>query len=95
MYSLEETPIKVEPGKILTLLPVVAALLNKHSTDNSCFNGLLAPSGKDRVFGGRPDKQAEVKKLAAQLNMLLESVTADLALHEKSLEDELPYLKLH
>ncbi|MEP0987302.1 hypothetical protein [Ekhidna sp.] len=92
LYSIPEAELSVAPNKVLTLLPVVANLLNKISTDTAFFSNLVSPSEKDRVFGGRPEKQKEVGKLHSVFSSLISDLEADLASNKKSLASEIEYL---
>ncbi|NQZ77862.1 MAG: hypothetical protein HRT61_17420, partial [Ekhidna sp.] len=92
VYSIPDSNLGVEQSKVLSLLPIVSKTLNQLATDSSQFNALLAPSGKDRVFGGRPEKQQEVKKLALLLSRLVKQLESDLDSIDKTMNSEIAYL---
>lgn len=92
LYNIPKVDLTVPQSKVLSLLPLVKATLNKLSSDNSYFNGILAPSEKDRIFGGRPEKQAEIRKLAASLSSLVQDLEKELESINKTLDSEIPYL---
>ena len=93
LYNIPEVEISVPASKVLSLLPKVAFILNKIATDTKYFNHLLSPSEKDRVFGGRPEKQQEVQKLSDALNKLVADLKKDLSNSNKSLDSEIAYLE--
>ena len=93
VYQMPDEMLLVEPSKILSLLPKASALLNKLSTDGTFFEKLLSPSGKDRVFSGRPDKKHEIRKLAKAFQTLITDVKSDLIKMEKDLDSAIDYLK--
>lgn len=92
LYNMPEVELSVPQNKVLSLLPKVALLLTKLTSDTKFFNHLLSPSEKDRVFGGRPEKQQEIKKLNNALNVLIADLKKDLSNNEKSLDSEIAYL---
>lgn len=93
LYNIPEVELSVPSNKVLSLLPKVALLLEKLSTDTKYFTHLLSPSGKDRVFGGRPEKQQEIKKLSNALNTLLTDLKKALSNTNKTLDSEIAYLE--
>ncbi|WP_425391796.1 hypothetical protein [Ekhidna sp.] len=92
LYNIPEGDLTVPPNMILSLLPIVSDLLEKLANDAQQFALLLSPSDKDRVFGGRPEKQKEVKKLHMVLNRLMSDLKAELEPLNKSLSSEVEYL---
>lgn len=93
LYNIPEVEISVHQNKVLSLLPKVAIMLDKLSIDTKYFSQLLSPSQKDRVFGGRPEKQQEIRKLSASLNALIADVKKDLGNNNKSIDSEVAYLE--
>ncbi|MEQ8904011.1 hypothetical protein [Ekhidna sp.] len=93
IYHMPETDLSVPHNKVISLLPKVSALLTKLSTDMNYFGRMLSPSEKDRVFGGRPEKQEEVKKLNTELSLLIDNLKKDLEANNKSLQSEIEYLQ--
>lgn len=94
VYNMPEVEMTVSPKKILSLLPKVSVLLNKLSSDTDFFNRMLSPSEKDRVFGGRPDKQKEIKKLNDTLLVLIENVKKDLEDKNLNINSDIEYLEV-
>ncbi|SNS80599.1 hypothetical protein SAMN05421640_1309 [Ekhidna lutea] len=92
LYNIPEADLTVPANKVLSLLPTVAKMLDKLESDAAYFNQMLSPSEKDRVFGGRPDKQKELQKLNAQLKKLISDLKADLDSQGKTLNSEIEYL---
>lgn len=92
LYNVSEVELSVEPNRVLSLLPKVAQLLNKLSSDVNFFNSMLSPSEKDRVFGGRPEKQGEIKKLKSTLDLLITNLKKDLDGMNKSIDSKIEYL---
>lgn len=93
LYNMPEVELSVPQNKVLSLLPKVALLLQKLSNDTKFFAHLLSPSEKDRVFGGRPEKQQEIKKLSDALTTLIQDLKKDLSNNNKSLDSEIAYLE--
>ncbi len=93
LYNIPELELSVPQNKVLSLLPKVALLLDKLSIDTKYFSNLLSPSGKDRVFGGRPEKQQEIRKLSASLNTLIADVKKSLSDKNKNIDSEVNYLE--
>ncbi|MEO9489552.1 MAG: hypothetical protein ABJI10_02535 [Ekhidna sp.] len=93
LYNIPEVELSISQNKILSLLPKVSVLLNKLSTDTKYFASLLSPSEKDRVFGGRPEKQQEIRKLSTSLDALIADIKKDLSDNDKSIDSEIPYLE--
>lgn len=91
LYSIPMDDLCVDQNNLLSLLPKIDARLNKLHMDTTDFTALLSPSGKDRVFAGRPEKQAEVGKLRDALSQLITNLTADLESQGKSLDSEIAY----
>ena len=91
VYSLSEEDLKVEPNKILSLLPVVNEKLTSLYKEVDAFKGLLAPSEKDRVFAGRPDKQKEIWKLKKELSALISDLSRDLSNKNLTLDSPIEY----
>src|SRR5690606_26789257 len=91
VYSIPMEDLLVEPKKLLSLLPKVDAKLNKLHMDTGYFNSLLSPSEKDRVFAGRPDKQAEIGKLRDELSKLIRDLKSDLESKGQSLDSDISY----
>lgn len=83
--------IKVPSNMLLSLLPMVSDHLTKLHTDANYFKALLSPSGKDRVFAGQPNKQAEIGKLNTCLSRLIKDLESDLASKNKKLISQIPY----
>ncbi|WP_462249063.1 hypothetical protein [Ekhidna sp.] len=92
LYNIPELELSVPQNKVLSLLPKVAILLDKLSIDSKYFNEMLSPSEKDRIFGGRPEKQQEIRKLSASLNTLITDVKKSLSDQSKSIDSEISYL---
>ncbi|MEM6735839.1 MAG: hypothetical protein AAF620_07200 [Bacteroidota bacterium] len=91
IYALSENMLKIDHKNILSVLPKVGSLLNKIDTDSTYFQHVLSPTGKDRVFSGHPEKQAEVGKLKVALTQLIEDLKSDLGNKKQSLESSLVY----
>ncbi|GAB4239682.1 MAG: hypothetical protein Tsb0034_15830 [Ekhidna sp.] len=91
IYSIPPEDLIVPPTNILTLLPKLDMTLNKLHKDGGAFRSLLSPSGKDRVFAAGPEKQAEIGKLRIELAQVIEDLTADLNVMDKTLDSEIPY----
>lgn len=92
LYNIPEVDITISPKKVLSLLPKVSQFLTKLSDDSNYFNSMLSPSEKDRVFGGRPEKQQEIAKLNKALKVLIGDLKKDLEAANKSLDSEIAYL---
>lgn len=88
LYALGDK-LKVEHSHILALLPKVENLLEKIHSDSSIFQSIPSPSGKDKVFNERPDKQEEVGKLKTALSQLISDINQDL--EERNLRIESPF----
>lgn len=93
LYNMPEVELSVPQNKVLSLLPKVALLLEKLSIDSKYFNHMLSPSEKDRVFGGRPEKQQEIRKLSESFSTLIADVKKDLSDKNKSIDSEVAYLE--
>lgn len=93
LYNMPEIELSVPHNKVLSLLPKVSILFNKLSTDLKYFGSILSPSEKDRVFGGRPEKLPEVKKMGESLDKLIADLKQDLSKDGKSLDSEINYLE--
>lgn len=91
IYSIPQEDLVVEHHKILSLLPKVDARLNKLHLDTTAFNSLLSPSQKDRVFAGRPEKQAEIGKLRDALSWVIADLKGDLESRDLTLDSEISY----
>ncbi|WP_420315637.1 hypothetical protein [Ekhidna sp.] len=92
LYNIPEADLTVPPNKVLSLLPLVSELLEKLGNEREFFALLLSPSEKDRVFGGRPEKQQEVKKLNTVLKQLIVDLKQELDPMNKSITSEVEYL---
>ena len=88
LYAMGDR-INVEHDHLLSQLPKVEKLLDKIQSDASIFQSLASPSGKDKVFGDRPEKQAEVGKLKDALSELIADINEDLS--ERNLRIESPF----
>lgn len=93
LYNMPEIEFSVPKNKVLSLLPKVAILLDKLSIDTKFFLHLLSPSEKDRVFGGRPEKQQEIRKLSESLNKLIADIKEDLSKQNRSIDSEFAYFE--
>lgn len=91
VYSMPEENLYVDPNLILSVLPKLSEMLNQLSTHSSFFEQTFSPSGKDRVFAGKPEKQKEILKLARSLKQLIEDLTSDLATSGKTLSSPIAY----
>lgn len=91
IYNLSIDELKADPKHILQLLPKMEAKLNSLHINSSEFNALLSPSGKDRVFAGRPDKKAEIGKLRETLSSLIEDLKKDLDTVNLTIDSEINY----
>jgi len=91
VYNLSDSGLRARSKHLLTLLPGTEKRLNDIYINAASFNGLLSPSGKDRVFAGRPDKKAEVGKLRIALSGLIEDLTKDLGKASLTLDSEITY----
>lgn len=92
LYNIPEIELSVPQNKVLSLLPKVALIMDKLSIDTKYFSSLLSPSEKDRVFGGRPEKQQEIRMLSESLNTLITDVKNDLSKMNKTIDSEVSYL---
>lgn len=93
LYSIPEAELSVPQNRVLSLLPIVAKMLDKLSTDTKAFSHIVSPSEKDRVFGGRPEKQKEIGKLSNVLSRLISDLENDLVSNKQSLDSEIEYLQ--
>ncbi|MEO9869479.1 hypothetical protein [Ekhidna sp.] len=93
LYSMAEVDLSIDQKNILSLLPKVSSKLGRITKDTTHFNSLLSPSEKDRVFGGRPEKQQEVKKLHDSLKQLISDLKADLEKQNKTIDSDLEYFE--
>ncbi|MBC6427617.1 MAG: hypothetical protein GDA51_14395 [Ekhidna sp.] len=91
VYNLSNVDLRTDSGHLLTLLPVMEEKLNEIYINTASFNELLSPSGKDRIFAGRPDKKAEVGKLKTALSELIEDLKKDLEAANLTLDAEITY----
>ncbi|MEM6641994.1 MAG: hypothetical protein AAF616_03360 [Bacteroidota bacterium] len=91
LYSLEEKSLQIDQKHILALLPKVEKQLGFFATDRAAFEKLLSPSGKDRIFKGRPDKQQELGNLKDQLALLVSDLKDDLEERNLRIESPLEY----
>lgn len=91
LYNIPASSLEINRNKILTLLPTLSDLLRKLSTDSQFFQSLLSPAGKDRVFAGHPEKQADIKKMNESLSQLIADITDELKSKGKSLDSEIIY----
>ena len=91
IYNLTIEELRTDPKHILKLLPRMEAKLNDLYINASDFNTLLSPSGKDRIFAGRPEKKAEVGKLRKALAYLIEDLRKDLETVNLTFESEINY----
>ena len=89
LYALGDEKLKTEHSHLLAQLPRVEKMLDKIHSEKEIFQGVPSPSGKDRVFNGKPEKQAEVGKLKDSLSELIEDISQDLA--DRNLRIESPF----
>lgn len=91
IYSLSNDELTMGPKHLLQLLPRMEAKLESIHLNASEFNALLSPSGKDRVFAGRPSKKSEVGKLKVALSNLLADLKKDLSTVNLTINSEINY----
>lgn len=91
IYSLSHEDLTAGPKNLLRLLPNMEARLSDLHVSTSDFNSLLSPSGKDRIFAGRPDKKSEIVKLRKALSILIKDLREDLSEMKLTLDSDLDY----
>jgi len=91
VYSMDHEDLNVSSKYLFRLLPRIATRLNDLHLNASEFNALLSPSGKDRVFAGRPDKKPEIGKLINALTTLIEDLRTDLKTLNLTFDSEINY----
>ena len=91
IYAMGEEKLKSDHSHILALLPKLESILGKVHTDSEVFQSIPSPSGKDRIFNGRPEKQSELGKLRDALSRLVEDVKEDLDERNLRIESPLDY----
>ena len=91
IYTLPVEVMKVDVKNTLSILPKIESLFDKVHSDATYFQSVPSPTGKDRVFSGHPEKQAEVGKLKNSLSQLIEDLHKDLDKVNKRIESPLEY----
>ncbi len=91
VYSMSREDLQADERHQLQLLPRVAARLYDLHLHGNQFDGLLSPSGKDRVFDGNPRKKAVIGKLHESLEELIDDIKKDLEKRRLTLDSEIPY----
>ena len=91
VYAIPAKQLVHDPKKVLALLGIMSAQMNRVARDLSYLQKLVSPSEKELVFGKKPGKQEEVKKLKKLLDDLISDVKEDLSKMDKNIYSELSY----
>ncbi len=91
IYAIPEKQLIYNPKKPLALLGIAAAQLNRAAKDQKYVEELISPSERERVFGKKPGKREEIKKLKTELDNLILDIKEELKAEQKTVYSEMVY----
>lgn len=91
MYAIPDKQLIYDKKKPLSLLGIASAQLNRASSDPKYVQTLVSPSERELVFGKKPGKREEIKKLKIELDKLISDIKEELKGEEKTVYSELTY----
>lgn len=91
LYTIPNKYMKVPKNKLLSVLPIVSMQLKKLVLKDGYRQKMIAPSGKEYVFGKKPKKKA-LFLLKKELDFLIKNLMVSLKEFELTIKDEIEYL---
>ena len=91
LYNIPNKYLQVPKKKILSTLPIVSAQLKRLILNDTYRYKLIAPSGKEYVFGKKPKKKA-IYLLKKELDMMIRSIMISLKEFQLTIKDDIEYL---
>lgn len=91
LYNIPNKYLDVPKSKLLSVLPVISFQMKRLILKDAYRMKILAPSGKEYVFGKHPKKKA-ILLLKKELDLLIKNLMISLKEFDLTIKDDVEYL---